>query len=115
MIELIKVDKQIGAILKIVDYKSLFKLTKDNKTIGYGTINKDEKNLIYIFIEENLRGNGYGKILFSKMLEEIKKEGHKDIIVQFKINNIPMLKIVENNGGLNLSTEEGIFKYLIPI
>ena len=34
---------------------------------------------IYIFIKEELRGNGYGKILFGKILEEIKKEGFEKV------------------------------------
>lgn len=115
MIDLIKVDKKIEKILDIVDYELIYKLVMDNRVIGYGTINKDKENIIYIFIENELRGNGYGKYLFSKMLQEVKNIGYKEAKVVFKTKNIQMLKIVKNEGGLHLSTNEGNEKYLIPI
>ena len=115
MIELIKVDKKIEKIQEIVDYELIYKLVKDDKIIGYGTINKDEGNKIYIFIENELRENGYGKALFSKMIEEVRKIGYKDVKVAFKKENIQMLKIVKNAGGIHLSTNNGEDKYLIPI
>lgn len=115
MIELIKIDKKVDAILEIVDYETLYRLVKDNKTIGLGTINKDKENGIYIYIEENLRGNGYGKILFSKIIEEVKKKGLKEIRVTFNKENIQILKIVHGNRGVHLSTNKEKVKYLIPI
>lgn len=115
MIELIRVDKRIDAILENVDYKNIYKLVKDDRIIGYGTINKDIDNLVYIFIEENSRGEGYGKFLFSKMIEEVKTEGFKDIRLIFNKDNIRMLKIVKGAGGLHLSSLEQDVKYLVPI
>ena len=115
MIELIKTDKRVDAILEIVDYETLYRLVKDEKTIGFGTINKDKENGIYIYIEENLRGNGYGKLLFSKVIEEVKKNGLKEIKVTFNKENIQVLKIVKANNGLHVSTNNEKVKYLIPI
>lgn len=115
MIEIVKTNKKIEEILKIVDYKSIYKMIKDEKVIGYGTINKDQENVIYIFIQEEYRGNGYGKILFHKMIEETKKEGFKEIKLKFERNNIQMLKIVTKEGGLHLSTMGENVQYLIPI
>lgn len=115
MVELVRVDKNIEKIQEIVDYELLYKLVKEDKVIGYGTINKDVENIIYIFIENKLRGNGYGKLLFSKMIEEVKKIGHKEAIVTFNRENIQMMKIVEGAGGLHLSTNKGNVKYLIAI
>ena len=115
MVEFIKVDKQIEQILDIVDYEIIYKLVKDDRVIGYGTINKDKENLIYIFIENELRGNGYGKFLFSKIINEVKNIGYKEAKVAFERENMQMLKIVKNAGGLHLSTNEGKVKYLIPI
>ena len=115
MIEIVKSDKRIEEILKIVDYKYIYKMVKDEKVIGYGTINKDQENVIYIYIQEEYRGNGYGKILFHKMIEETKKEGIREIKLIFKRNNIQMLKIATNVGGLHLSTMEENVQYLIHI
>lgn len=115
MIELVRVDKQIEKILDTVNYEFIYKLVKDNKIIGYGTINKDKENIMYIFIENELRGNGYGTLLFSKMIQEVKNIGYKEARVIFGKENIQMLKIVKNAGGLHLSTNERDVRYLIPI
>jgi len=115
MIDLIKIDKKIEEILEIVDYKNIYKLVKDDKTIGYGTINKDIENLIYIFIEEKSRGEGYGHLLFEKMVEEVKKDGAKEIRLIFRKDNIKMLKIVTRAGGLHLSTIGENVKYVVPM
>lgn len=115
MLELVKVDKNINQIREIVDYEDIYKLVKDDKIIGYGTINKDKENIIYVFIEQDLRGNGYGKILFSEMIKIIEKLGYKDVKIIFKRENIQMLKITEKMGGLHLSSKEGEVQYLIPI
>ena len=64
MIDLIECNERIDTI----DYEYCYKLVKDGKEIGLSTINKDKQNVLYIFIRKELRGNGYGKILFSKML-----------------------------------------------
>lgn len=115
MPELVKVDKEIEQIRQIVDYEYIYKLVKDDKIIGYGTINKDKENLIYIYIEEGFRENGYGELLFSKMLEEAKQLEYKEVKVRFKYNNIQILRIVEKVGGLHLSSNENVVKYLIPL
>lgn len=115
MCELIKVDKKIEKILEIVDYEELYKLVKEDRVIGYGTINKDKENLIYIFIEDSLRGNGYGTFLFSEMLEKAKSKGYKKVEIIFREENTQILKIVKGVEGVHLSTLEGKSKYLIPI
>lgn len=115
MIELVEVDKRIESILEIVDYKKIYKLVKDDKIIGYGTINKDIENLVYIFIEENSRGEGYGKLLFSKMLEKVRIEGFKEIRLVFRRNNIQMLKIIKGVEGLHISSIGEEVKYVVPI
>ena len=115
MIELVEVDKKVDLILETADYEFLYRLVKDNTTIGFGTINKDKENAIYIYVEEDSRGNGYGKLLFSKILEEIKKKEIKEIKVKFYKKNIQMLKIVKGVNGLHISTNEDEVEYLIPI
>ena len=115
MIELIKVDKNIDLISEVIDYKYIFKFVKDDKIIGCGTINNDTESNIFIYIEEELRGNGYGKLLFSKMLLETQKLGYKEVKLKFTKENIQMLKIVKHHGGLHLSTNADAEKYLIPL
>lgn len=115
MIELVKEDKVIEAIQEKVDYQHLYKLVRDEKIIGYGTINKDQENFIYVYIDEKERGNNYGKFLFLKLLEEVKKMDYKEVRVKFKRENIQMLRIVRGIGGIHLSSDEDGVKYVIPI
>lgn len=115
MIKLIKGGEEFNNVLPPKDYEQCYKLVEDDKTIGAGTINKDKENLMYIFVKQELRGNGYGKILFSKMLDEAKKIGYKEIPLTFPKENIQMVKIVNDNGGLHISTDEDEVKYVIPL
>ena len=115
MIDFIKIDNKIDKITEIVDYKYMYKLNKDNKTIGYGTINNDEENGIFIYIEKESRGNGYGRELFLKILEEMKKEGYKEVKIIFNRENIQMLKIVTKEGGLHISSMDENVQYVVPI
>ena len=115
MIKLIKMDEETTPNLQIGDYEHYYKLLRDNQGIGYGTINKDKENELFIFIDKNERGNGYGKVLFSKMLEETKNLGYKELKIQFDKENAPMKKIATENGGVETSKEGDNFKYIIPL
>lgn len=115
MVELVKVEEKNDLILEKIDYEHLYKLVKDDKIIGYGTINKDIENYIYVFVAEEERGNQYGKFIFLKILEEIRNMGYIEVKVKFERENIQMLKIVKGAGGLHLSSNEDGTKYLIPL
>ena len=92
-----------------------YKLLKDEEMIGVASINKDNEDKVYIFIKKELRGNGYGKFLFSEILKELNKKEYNDVIVKFEKENIQMLKIVKQNGGKHISTDKNIIRYVIPI
>lgn len=92
-----------------------YKLLKDDEMIGVASINKDDEDKVYIFIKKELRGNGYGKFLFSEILKELKKKGYSEVIVKFEKDNIQMLKIINKNGGKHISTDKKIIRYVIPI
>jgi len=114
MINLIKVE-DIKPNLQIGDYDYCYKLVKDNQGIGYGTINKDTDNKLFIYIDKQERGNGYGKILFSKMLDETKNIGYQEVKITFDKENVPMQKIAEDNGGRQISSDGDSIKYVITI
>lgn len=115
MFELVEGKDTFEKALPSVKFEKCFKFEKDGRTLGVGTINKDKENLIYIYIKQELRGNGYGKILFSKMMEQAKKEGHQEIKVTFPKDNIQMIKIVDDNGGLQQATNNNQVKYIIKL
>ncbi len=115
MIKLVKVEDEIKPNPRVGDYKCCYKLEKDNQGIGYGTINKDQENQVFIFIDREQRGNGYGKILFSKILDETKNMGYEEVKITFGKDNEPMLKITKDNNGKQISEDEDSVKYTIEI
>ena len=114
MIKLIKSNKGLKTEVLPKEYESAYKLVKDDKTIGFGTINNDKENALYIYINEEERGNGYGKILFSKMLDQTKSIGCDRPQITFAKENIPMTKIAVDNGGTLISSDGETVKYRIP-
>lgn len=95
--------------------ENTYQFFKDNDFIGVASINKNDDDKIYIMIKKELRGNGYGKELFSAIIQKLRERDYKETIVKFERNNIQMLKIVTSNGGKHVSTDKNIVKYLIPI
>ena len=112
---MIKLEKINGKPKLDREYEQYYKLIKDNEEIGYGTINKDQENAFYIFINEEQREKGYGKILFSKMLEESKEIGWTEPKITFEKENIPMTKIAVDNGAVLLSSDGAMVKYKIKL
>lgn len=114
MINFVKVNGYAQMNIPVKDYESCYKLMKDDKTIGFGIINQNQENQIYIFVEEQERGKGYGDMLFSKMIEETKNKGYNKAQILFSRNNMPMVKIATNNGGEHISSDGDTVKYVVP-
>lgn len=115
MINFVKVNEGTKINIPIRDYECCYKLMREEKTIGFGTINQNEENKLYIFVEEKERGNGYGDLLFSKILEETKNKGYNEVQISFNRNNMPMLKIASHSGGVHISSDGDTVRYVIPI
>ena len=49
------------------------------------------------------------------MLEETKNQGYKEVKISFEKENVPMLKIANENGGKETSKEGDTLKYVITI
>ena len=112
MIKLIREGEEIFHPEK---YEYCYKLVKDNQPLGFGTVNKDKENALFIFINKEQRGKGYGKILFSKMLEETKNIGYNEVKITFSKENTAMEKIAEDNGGKQISEDEDSIKYMFSL
>ncbi len=97
------------------DSEYTYQFLKDNETIGVASINKNEDDKVYIMIKKELRGNGYGKELFSFVIKKLKEQEYSRVLVTFEQSNIQMLRIVTSNGGQHVSTNKDVVKYLIPI
>ena len=98
-----------------VEFIEIYELVEDNTVIGYGVINQDIRNMVTIYILEEYRGNGYGKVLFEMILEKIKELGYKEIYLTFDKNNIMMKKIIVAKRGLEISIDSDKVTYVIPV
>ena len=97
------------------DIIEMYDLLLDDKVIGYSTINNDINNVLSLYINEDYRGNGYGKAFFEKMLIELKKNGHKEIILMFSKHNFIMKRIIQSFNGLEISLYKEKIKYVVPL
>lgn len=105
---LIKKDISKIKIDDIENIEEIYKLLKDDNKVGYIIIKKDPKDQIKLFIEENQRSNGYGKLFFKKILDMIDND------IYLKTDNNHMINIIEYYGGKELSRNDGIRSYVIP-
>ena len=95
----------------------LFSYKKDDTLIGYAFVKKDNINIdnIYIKIFDKYQSNGYGKSLFNELIKVLKERKFKEIILNIDKDNYKMINILKNNGGLELSTVNGIKKIIIKL
>ncbi len=115
-LKFVEATKLVRDDFPIRDYRRVFKLYDDNdNTLGLATINCDEDNMVYIYVDENQRNKGYGKKLFGLVLNELLREKRIDAKVKFETSNIKMLRIVHEYNGVHLATENKENLYVIPI
>lgn len=92
-----------------------FELYDENNLIGYGTINKDDKNLLTVYIKEEYRGNGYGKKMFHCLLKNAMNLGYEDVNVKVPNGNVPMLKILDDVNGYQTVKDDEFTKYIVHV
>lgn len=93
MEELVKVNKDEINIDNKESINDFYLFKVDGKKVGYGFTTNISDDMIKIYIDEEYRSNGYGKILFGKMLELF------DCDVKLKTSNKHMYNIICSYGG----------------
>lgn len=88
---------------------------KNNLTIGYARVNVVEPYQIYIFINADIRGNGYGTKLFSEVLNILKNNSVTQIAIETPISNRAMVRILEHYNGKEVTRYDDIAHYIVPI
>ena len=92
-------------------------LNYNNQDIGFVCIAIDqlEVEVLYYFIDKQFRNQGFGKILFEEVLDQVdrlNKQKNK-IIIRFKDDNQAMLKIVElHNFNYVLKNKQNFLYYV---
>lgn len=91
--------------------------TKENDNIiGIATINDEvETNKISVNILENYRSNGYGKLMFQKILREYKANYIADEL-RFEVNEQNEFNnILHKFGSINIANKNGTLVHILPL
>lgn len=115
MRELYKMSEGEKSMFQLPMQDNYYCFKDDKEMFGFAKIDYLEKIDIYIFILKNKRGNGYGKELFSKVLQKLKEYGIHFIEIELPLSDIIMSRIINSNGGIEDTRKEGIVKYVLPI
>lgn len=88
---------------------------RDGISIGYARLNIELPHQVYIFIDNKIRGNGYGTKLFKEILTILKNNNIKEIEIETPVRNIAMIRILEHYNGKEMTRYGGIAHYIVPI
>ena len=115
MVKLIEDNSKNELKTKFPNANKYYKFEDNNQNVGMAVINNDEQNKFYIYINENCRGKGYGKLLFTEIIKELNNQKYNEVKVNCSSNNFQMRKILDDNGAKKIGQMERNFKYLVPI
>ena len=90
-------------------------LTQDNKEIWCGYIFAREINPIEIYIIEEMRSNGYGKLLFTKLLQIAYDSGRVNLVFDIELQNYKMNNILSSLGAQHIGKNEEKNRWVIPV
>lgn len=88
----------------------------DKDILGLITIDDSRIfNKIKINVMEEFQGNGYGKMILKKALEEYKNK-YSDKNLRFEVKNESRLNsILCELGGVNIANNNGTMVYILPL
>lgn len=115
--EFIKVDKEKISDLEINANEDVEVYLLKNKDIllGYGIINERLKdNIIYIYVYNEYRSNGYGSIIFKYLYDVLKGKGIKELLFTIDSNN-RFNNIIFKYNAIHLGTKNGVIKYVVVV
>ena len=92
-----------------------YSLKLDGKEIGCGYIYDREINPIEIYIDENHRSNGYGKYLFSQLLQIAKERSVAGMIFEVAEENYRFITIIGQVGAKRIGKNGAIIKFVLKI
>lgn len=116
--EFVKVDKSFcnQLFLDELSSDSDVYILKDDTILGYGFIYNTNKDMIYFHILEEYRGNGYGTILFQKILDVLKEQKKLNSIeLAIPAEDVRCNRILKKFGGVETHSENKKVYYVIPL
>lgn len=97
-------------------YEKYFLVNNNKDIIGLATIDENAvSNKIKINILDEYRGNGYGKYIFGKVLQEY-KSNHDEKELRFEVDDKSKFNdILHQFGSVNIANNNGTLVYILPI
>ena len=83
--------------------------------MGYGYIFDREVNPIEIYVHEQYRSYGYGKYLFSQLVQIAQKQGVKGMLFEVAASNYRFVTILGQSGAQHLGQRDGIIKFVLKL
>lgn len=90
-------------------------IKKENITIGEGYIFNREDNQIFVYIKPEFRSNGYGSLLFEKLLNIVKKGDIKILKFKIETQNVCGINIICKFGAVLLSASKDYTHYVLKV
>lgn len=94
----------------------------DEKTVGYGRFRhylneslRETGGHIGYAIRKTERGKGYGNQILGLLLEECRKQGLCEVQICANADNIPSNKVIQNNGGVLIRTDQNKNFYTVRL
>ncbi len=103
------------------DESCLVELTEDNRLylglfdnnslIGYAgaLITFDSADIIKIGVLKSEQGKGYGKLLLSKLIEDLKLKGVLEILLEVEHNNFKAINLYLSSGFIEISERKNYY------
>jgi ribosomal-protein-alanine N-acetyltransferase len=82
------------------DFSRIYVIEENNQIAGYISyrVVDDKSELLNFLIHEKYRQKGYGKKLFDFVINELKSEGVKTLILEVRVSNERAIKFYESYG-----------------
>ena len=94
----------------------------DEKTVGYGRFRhylneslRETGGHIGYAIRKTERGKGYGNQILGLLLEDCRKQGLCEVQICANADNIPSNKVIQNNGGVLIRTDQNKNFYTVRL
>lgn len=109
VLEICKNDILRTNLFSLNNEDELYQYKINGEIVGYGVFRNNNYDMIQVYISDKYQNQHYGTQLFSKMIELINKK----IYVSTKEDNVKMIRIILNSGGIELGRNNGIITYEI--
>ena len=94
-------------------YDNSYKVYIEDIYVGFSALSLNSKDMVFIYVDPEYRGSGYGKKMFSMMTKLLENINIKEIDLLFDTNNIQMNKIINSYSSYEIVKSKDVVSYKI--